>query len=149
MIFVTVGTAHFDPLIEMVDQLVETGEIKDTVVAQTGRGSYIPKNFKSFRFMKSLKQAYEKASVVISTGGAGTIIECTKQGLRLIVVENTSLMEGHQSQLIGEMSRRGHLLWCRNLGDLANCINEALSREFEPFIPEPALVPDMIKKLLE
>jgi beta-1,4-N-acetylglucosaminyltransferase len=144
-----VGTAHFDPLIEKIDQLVESGEVKESVVAQIGRGSYIPKNFKSFRFMRSLKQAYEKAHVIISTGGAGTIIECAKQGLRLVVVENTTLMEHHQAQLIREMSRRGHLVWCKELTDLSSCINEALSRDFEPFIPEPALVPDMIRKLLE
>ena len=149
MIFATVGTAHFDPLLEKIDQLVESGEIRETVVAQIGRGTYIPKNYKSFRFMRTLKPAYEKASVIVSTGGAGTIIECAKQGLRLVVVENTTLMEQHQSQLIGEMSRRGHLVWCRNLADLSNCINEALSRDFKPFTPEPALVPDMIKELLE
>ncbi len=149
MIFVTVGTAHFDPLIEKMDQLVESGEIVDSVVAQTGRGSYIPKNFKSFRFMKSLKPAYDKASVIISTGGTGTIVECAKRGLRLVVVENTTLMEGHQAQLIGEMSRRGHLVWCREIDNLSICINEAQSRDFIPFISEPSLVPDMIRALLE
>lgn len=149
MNFVTVGTAHFDPLLEKMDHLVESGAIKESVVAQIGRGSYIPRNFRYFRFMKSLKPAYDRAHVIISTGGAGTIIECVKRGLRLVVVENTTLMEGHQSQLIEEMSRRGHLIWCKNLEDLALSINEALTRDFEPFITEPALVPDMIRKMLE
>ena len=149
MIFVTVGTAHFDPLIEKMDQLVESCEIEESVVAQIGRGSYTPKNFRYFRFMKSLQSAYDKANVIISTGGAGTVIECVKRGLRLVVVENTTLMEGHQSQIIGEMSRRGHLVWCRELDNLKLSINEAKSHEFEPFTPEPALVPDMIRKMLE
>ncbi len=148
MIFVTVGTAHFDPLLEKMDHLVESGVIKESVVAQIGRGTYIPRNFKYFRFMRSLKPAYDKAQVIISTGGAGTIMECVKRGLRLVVVENTTLMEGHQSQLIGEMSRRGHLIWCKNLEDLDLSINKALTSDFEPFITEPALVPDMIRKML-
>ncbi|MHA2025968.1 MAG: PssE/Cps14G family polysaccharide biosynthesis glycosyltransferase [Candidatus Thorarchaeota archaeon] len=149
MIFVTVGTAHFDPLIEKMDQLVESGKIGESIVAQIGRGSYTPRNFRFFRFMRSLKPAYDKANVIISTGGAGTIIECVKRGLRLVVVENTTLMEGHQAQLIGEMSRRGYLIWCKDLDTLNVSIKEAMSRDFEPFIPEPALVPDMIRKMLE
>ena len=149
IIFVTVGTAHFNPLLEKMDYLVESEAIKEPVVAQIGRGSYIPRNFRYFRFMRSLKPAYDRAHVIISTGGAGTILECVKRGLRLVVVENTTLMEGHQSQLIGEMSRRGHLIWCKNLEDLALSINEALTRDFEPFITAPALVPDMIRKMLE
>ena len=149
IIFVTVGTAHFDPLLEKMDYLVESEAIKESVVAQIGRGSYIPRNFRYFRFMRSLKSAYDRSLVIISTGGAGTIMECVKRGLRLVVVENTTLMEGHQSQLIEEMSRRGHLIWCKNLEDLAIAINEALTRDFEPFITEPALVPDMIRKMLE
>ncbi|MHA2158692.1 MAG: glycosyltransferase [Candidatus Thorarchaeota archaeon] len=139
MIFVTVGTAHFDPLIEKMDQLVESGKIGESIVAQIGRGSYTPRNFRFFRFMRSLKPAYDKANVIISTGGAG----------RLVVVENTTLMEGHQAQLIGEMSRRGYLIWCKDLDTLNVSIKEAMSRDFEPFIPEPALVPDMIRKMLE
>ena len=108
MIFVTVGTAHFNPLIEKIDELIKNGEITDDVVGQIGRGSYIPKHFRSFRFMKSLQQAYDRADVIVSTGGAGTTIECVTRGLKLVVVENTTLMEGHQSQLIGEMALVDH-----------------------------------------
>ena len=32
MIFVTVGTAHFDPLIQRMDELVENGELRELVV---------------------------------------------------------------------------------------------------------------------
>lgn len=149
MIFVTVGTAHFDPLIREMDRLVESRALKEPVIAQIGRGSYIPRNFRYFRFMRSLNSAYDRAHVIISTGGAGTIMECVRRGLRLVVVENTTLMEGHQSQLIQEMSRRGHLIWCKNLEILANSVNEALVRDFKPFIADPPLVPDMIRKLLQ
>jgi UDP-N-acetylglucosamine transferase subunit ALG13 len=149
VIFVTVGTAHFDPLIAAMDKLVESGVIKESVVAQIGRGSYLPKNFKYFRFMRTLKPAYDKAHVVISTGGAGIIMECVRRGIRLVAVENTSLMEGHQSEIIGEMSRHGHLIWCKNLEELPQSINEALSRDFMPYTTEPVLIPDMIRKMLQ
>ena len=149
MIFVTVGTAHFDPILKEVDRLIEEGRISEPVVAQIGRGEYIPENFRYFRFMKSLNAAYDKADVIISTGGAGTTIECVKRGLKLVVVENTTLMEGHQAQLIGEMSRRGHLVWCREISDLEKCIEEAKNKEFKPFVSDRPLVHEMIHKLIK
>ena len=149
MIFVTVGTAHYNPLIEEMDRLVESGVITDTVIAQIGRGSYVPKNFKSFRFIRSLNRAYEKADVIVSTGGAGTTIECVTQGLKLVVVENTTLMEGHQSQLIGAMSKRKHLTWCRDLTNLAVCISQARTGEFPKFVSDTPIAHLLIQDLLE
>jgi len=148
VIFVTVGTAHYDPLIKEMDRLVGEGVVKDTVVAQIGRGSYIPQHLRYFRFMRSLDPAYERAEVIVSTGGAGTTMECVRKGLRLVVVENASLMEGHQAQLIGEMSRRGHLIWCRNLSNLSDCIREARKRVFSPFVGDKPRMHLMILDLL-
>ncbi|MHA2380285.1 MAG: PssE/Cps14G family polysaccharide biosynthesis glycosyltransferase [Candidatus Thorarchaeota archaeon] len=148
MILVTVGTACFDPLIMMIDKLVETGAITDKVVAQIGRGDYEPRHFKYFRFVKSMEEAFEKADVIVSTGGAGTTLECVTKGRKLVVVENTSLMEGHQAQLIGEMERRGHLIWCKNLNDLAKCISDARTREFPAFVSDMPRAHELILQLL-
>lgn len=149
MIFVTVGTAHYDPLIQKMDELVESGDIEDNVIGQIGRGAYIPKNFRYFRFVKSLNIAYQKASVIVSTGGAGTTIECVTRGLHLVVIENTSLMEGHQAQLIQEMAKRDHLVWCKDLEDLSSSIEEARSRDFTKFVTDENLAAKHIRKLIE
>ncbi|MHA1652593.1 MAG: glycosyltransferase [Candidatus Thorarchaeota archaeon] len=148
MIFVTVGTAHFDPLVREMDRLVGEGAITEPVVAQIGRGSYVPRNMRYFRFLRSLEPAYRRADVIVSAGGAGTTMECVKRGLRLVVVENTTLMEGHQAQLIGEMARRGHLIWCKDVSQLAECIDEARSKTFVPFVSDPPRVHLMIRSLI-
>ena len=148
MIFVTVGTAHFDPLIREMDRLVGNGSLPERVVAQIGRGSYVPKNLEHFRFIRSLKDAYDAAAVIVSTGGAGTTIECVTRGLKLVVVENKSLMEGHQSQLIGEMTRRGHLEWCRDLSTLSDSIERAKNTDFPPFVTDEPKAHMLIMKLL-
>ena len=148
MIFVTVGTAFYDPLIQQVDRLVSDGVLSEPVIAQIGRGQYIPKNFSYFRFLRSLDRAYALADVIVSTGGAGTTMECVTRGLRLVVVENTTLAEGHQAQLIGEMERRGHLIWCKDLVDLHRSIELARTKEFQKFQTDPPLVHKYILKLL-
>ena len=149
MIFVTVGTAHFDPLIQRMDELAKTGKLKEKIVGQIGRGMYIPKHFRYFRFVKSLNTAYDKASVIVSTGGAGTTMECVTRGLKLVVVENTTLMEGHQAQLLREMVNRGHLVWCKDLNDLASSIEEARKKTFSKFVTDENLAGGYIRKLLE
>ena len=148
MIFVTVGTAFYDPLIQQMDLLVEQGKITEPIIAQIGRGKYVPKHFSYFRFLRNLDKAYSMADVIVSTGGAGTTMECVTRGLRLVVVENTTLAEGHQAQLIGEMDRRGHLIWCKQLGDLLQSIELAKSREFHKFTTDPPLVHKYILRLL-
>jgi beta-1,4-N-acetylglucosaminyltransferase len=143
-----VGTAYYDPLIKEMDRLVSEGRIRETVYAQIGRGKYIPKNMGYFRFIKSLDTAYSHADLIISTGGAGTTLECTKKALPLIVVENKTLMEGHQAQLITEMERRGHLVWCKRLEDLVDCIEDTKHRHFEPYIPVKPIIHNLIQKLI-
>jgi beta-1,4-N-acetylglucosaminyltransferase len=149
MIFVTVGTAHFDPLIKKMDELAKSGELKEQVVGQIGRGTYIPKHFRYFRFLESLNTAYDKASIIVSTGGAGTTMECVTHGLKLVVVENTTLMEGHQAQLIREMSNRGHLIWCKDLNELSASIEEARRKTFTNFVTDKNLAAGFIRNILE
>ena len=149
MIFVTVGTAHFDPLIQKMDELVGNGKLKDQVVGQIGRGLYVPRHFRYFRFLKSLNAAYDKASIIVSTGGAGTTMECVTHGLKLVVVENTTLMEGHQAQLIREMANRGHLIWCKDLNELASSIEEARTKNFTKYVTDSNLAVDYIRNLLK
>jgi UDP-N-acetylglucosamine transferase subunit ALG13 len=148
MIFVTVGTAHFDPLIQKVDELIMDGVIKNHVIGQIGRGQYRPECFRYFRFIRSLNSAYEHAEIIISTGGAGTTMECVTQGFKLVVVENKTLMEGHQSQLLRELSRRGHLIWCKDLDELPQAIEDARKREFPKFVTDDCWIPTLIQELI-
>jgi UDP-N-acetylglucosamine transferase subunit ALG13 len=149
LIFVTVGTAHFDPLIQRMDELVRDGELKEQVIGQIGRGMYVPKHFRYFRFLKSLSAAYDKASIIVSTGGAGTTMECVTRGLKLVVVENTTLMEGHQAQLIREMANRGHLIWCKDLRELGQSIEAARTKAFTKYVTDSNLAVNYIRNLLK
>ena len=53
MIFVCVGSREyqFDRLIRKLDELIEQGSITETVFAQIGQSSYIPKFYDYERFM--------------------------------------------------------------------------------------------------
>jgi len=46
----------------------------------------------------------------VSHAGAGSILDALRWGKKLVVVENTALMAGHQRELIEELQGQGYLL---------------------------------------
>lgn len=150
MILVTVGTSlPFDKLIEEVDTLIALDDIIEPVYMQIGNGKYIPKFCTQYRrFVNNMKEAYNKANLVISACGAGTIMECTTLGIKLIVVQNPDITGGHEWELISKMESLEHLIWCKDIGDLLRCIEDAKKKELKPYIPDLFNI-EIFKKLID
>jgi UDP-N-acetylglucosamine transferase subunit ALG13 len=137
MILVTVGTSlPDDRLIKAVDELVGSSRIGDEVWAQIGTGLYIPKHLKWFRFARSLEKLYDRVDVVVSNCGAGTILENTIKGRRLVAIQNPNITGGHEWELVEKMEKGGHLIWCRSIDYLNDCIERARSAKFAVLMPE-------------
>lgn len=148
MIFVTVGTSlPHDELIEKIDDLVGKGTIQDEVVAQIGAGRYIPKNIEYLRFAPSLEDYYLRAELVVSNCGAGTIIENVTKGRKLVVIQNPDITGGHEWEIVTKMEKGNHLLWCKDIEDLANIIKIAKTKTFTQFKPERLVLSKVIEEL--
>lgn len=144
----TVGTSlPHDGLIMKVDGLVKEGTIADDVVAQIGAGKYIPKNIDYIRFAPSLEEYYQKADIVISNCGAGTIMENVTKGRNLIVIQNPDITGGHEWEMVTKMEKGGHLVWCKDIDDLANAIQTAKTKKFASFKPRQFSLEEVIKEL--
>jgi len=77
MIFVTVGNMDpFDRLIRAVDQWIDENPGRDEIFAQIGNGTYEPKGCKFVRFLdpNEYRQTFERARLIVSHAGMGTII---------------------------------------------------------------------------
>ena len=129
--------------------MVESGTIRDEVWAQIGAGSYTPKHLKWFRFARSLEKLYDRADVVVSNCGAGTILENATKGRRLVVIRNPNMKGGHEWELVQKMEEGGHLIWCKSLENLCDCISSALSTKFAVFTPEKLDVQKLFMTLRE
>lgn len=135
MIFVTVGTTEFDGLIRAMDAL--SPRLGEPVVMQVGRGLVRPQHAAAwFDFAPSLEPYYRQASLVVSHGGFGTMVEVARAGRPLVGVSNPELYDHHQEDLLAHFEQAGHLVWCRSLGNLPDAIAAARSRTFAPY-PEP------------
>ena len=146
MIFITVGTTDFDDLIRMMDRIA--GRLNERVVAQIGRGDYVPYHMEYFRFAPSLDRYFQEARVVVAHGGLGTLIEVIEKGGKLIGVDNPDRYDLHQEELLNELSARGHMIWCRELTHLTEVLQGADSHTFVPYEKPPCHIAEVIKDYL-
>ena len=139
-IFVSVGThpQQFDRLLRELDVLLEMGKLKATIFAQTGNSSYKPKLFGSKKFLG--EQAYNKSiadsELIISHGGAGTIINALRRGKKLIVVPRLERFgehtNDHQMDLAKALESQGKCLAVYDMVKLGQTIQKA--KAFKPSI---------------
>jgi len=146
MIFVTVGTTDFDALVHKMDELAP--QLGEPVVAQIGRGKYIPQRMEYFRFAPSLDPYYERARVVVSHGGLGTVIEVLQRGIKLVALSNPDRYDLHQEDLLAALESRGHLVWCRRLQDLPLALAEVERRTLVPYSSPPCHIAQVIRRYL-
>lgn len=130
-----------------VDSLVGDGTITEEVVVQIGAGNYIPKNIEYIRFAPSLEEFYQKADIVISNCGAGTIMENVTNGRNLIVIQNPDVTGGHEWEIVTKMEKGGHLVWCKDIDDLASAIKTAKTKKFVSFKPRRFSLKAVIQEL--
>ena len=95
MIFVTVGSTDFDALVRRMDELSEA--LPDEVVMQIGEGQYVPQHAAAhLRYAPSLDPYYDRAEIVVSHGGLGTVVEALRKGKRLVAASNPDRYDTHQ-----------------------------------------------------
>ncbi len=146
MIFVTVGTWDFNQLVKKIDRLAPF--LENEVVVQIGYGSYIPKNCEYFRFASSLAPYYDEADIIIAHGGAGTTIEVLKKGKKLISVDNKTLIDSHQSDILETFASAGHLVWCQDLDELPLLLKSVPTMDLKPYVTPPCTIGEVIKEYL-
>lgn len=118
MILVLLGTQDkpFTRLLQMVDEAVDKGVIKEEVIAQVGFTKYKSKNIKTFDLIPrdEMDKLIGKANLIITHGGVGFITDSIKHNKKIIAVprlqkygEHTN---DHQIQIIGEFAKLGYLI---------------------------------------
>lgn len=146
-VFVTVGTTSFDELIETVVSPEVLAVLKNQgytkVLLQVGKGNTpkvdgsVEPSVESYNFKDSLTRDINEASLVISHGGAGSILQALRAGKKLVAVVNDKLLHNHQSELAGQLHKEGYLLYC-TCKDLQATLEEMEPSRLRTF-PEPNL----------
>lgn len=138
MIFVTLGTQDksFSRLLKAIDKEIEKGNIKDKVVVQAGLTKYKSKNMEIFDLIPADKfdQYIEKSDLVITHGGAGSILTALKKNKKVIAAARLSKYKehtnDHQIQIVKEFSDEGYILELNDFNKLGKLIDK--SKKFKP-----------------
>lgn len=141
MIFVTVGTTHFDALVQEIDMLVARGRLSERVVCQYGSGEFVPTRCEGFRFAPSIERWLDEADLVVCHGGT-TVLAMLQRGKRFVAVANTVLSGDHQSRMLERLTGLVSFPWSRNVSDLEALITRALSSP-PPHIALPHLADEL------
>ena len=157
MIFITLGSQkfQFNRLLIAVDRLVESGEIKEEVFAQTGYSDYIPKYFKFKNFLNhdDFKRMQEKADIVITHGGTGAIIGAVKNGKKVIAVPRLAKygehVDDHQIQLIEQFKDQNIICGLEDCEQLSEGMRYAREHTFDKYKSNTKTIVNSIDRFID
>ncbi len=141
MILVVLGTQDksFTRLLEAVDREIEKGTIREKVIVQAGQTKYESSNMEIFDFLPApeFDKLMDKASLVITHGGAGTILTAIKKGKKIIAAARLEKYKehhnDHQKQIIHEFASKGYLLELRDFQKLGTMIQKCKNFKLKKF----------------
>lgn len=132
-IFVTVGThpQQFNRLLKQLDLLVKKGRLKAIVFAQTGNSDFLPESFafKDFLPPEEMRKRIAESDVIISHGGAGSVIGALEQEKPLVIVPREKRFgehtNNHQRDLAVAMEKSGNAIAVFGIAGLFSAIERA------------------------
>jgi UDP-N-acetylglucosamine transferase subunit ALG13 len=156
MIFVTLGTQKFpfDRLLRKVDELCGQGKLSG-VFAQTGHSLYTPKNYEDKQFLSAneFDSCMEKADLVISHGGEGSLLTALQKGKRVVAVPRDAKfgehVDGHQFEIVQAFAEMDYLEACLEMERLEESIERAKTREFAKYQSRGRRIVEIVEDFLE
>ena len=144
MILVLLGTQDnsFHRLLDKIQELIDKKIIKEEVVVQAGRTKYESKDMKIFSLVSQdkLKELTEKADIVITHGGVGSIVMSLKMGKKVIAVPRLSAfgehVNDHQIQIVDSFDKQGFLIGVIELDNLEKALEKAKTFKPKKFVSQ-------------
>ncbi|ESK96878.1 glycosyltransferase family 1 protein [Moniliophthora roreri MCA 2997] len=154
--FVTVGSTRFDALVNCVLSQSVLASLHNKgytqLVIQCGNSDFdfchlfdkVEDTFhleksgvtiECWKYKSSLQGEYERADLVISHAGSGTILDVLRLKRPLIVVPNSTLLDDHQQELATALQEMGYLKVAdtMNLAAIIEHFDPKELQEFPPF----------------
>ena len=139
MILVLLGTQNnsFHRLLEEVQKNIDNGKIKEEVVVQSGYTKFNSKDMKIFKLIdkKKLSKLQDKADLIITHGGVGSIISSLEKGKKVIVVPRLKKynehVNDHQVEIIESFNEKGYIIGLHDVSELGEALDKVKN-----FIPQ-------------
>ncbi|KAJ1668278.1 N-acetylglucosaminyldiphosphodolichol N-acetylglucosaminyltransferase catalytic subunit alg13 [Coemansia sp. RSA 1813] len=159
-VFVTVGSTGFDDLISAINTrrfmqslrsrglrslVVQYGTSEQFFGLPNASSAEIGISVTAFDYASGTQKFVDRADLVISHAGAGSILDALHSHRPLIVVVNRRLMDDHQNEIALELSRAGYLV-VSSPEDLADTVANGSFMGLQPY---PHADPRPIGEIIE
>ena len=138
MILVLLGTQNnsFHRLLEEIQKNIDNGNIKEEVVVQKGYTKFESKDMTIYDELpiEKFNELIEKADLVITHGGVGSIISSVTRGKKVIAVPRLKKynehVNDHQLDIIQTFDEMGYIIGIQEVQQLGEAIKKV--KEFKP-----------------
>lgn len=142
MIVILLGTQKysFNRLLEEVQRCIDNGTIKQEVIVQAGGTQFFSKEMKIFTLIEQneLEKLIEKADIIITHGGVGSIVNGVKLHKKVIAVPRYKkygeVANDHQVQIINTFAKEGFIIGLNDVSELESALKEI--ENFKPKVLE-------------
>lgn len=158
MIFVVLGTHElpFVRLLKEVERCKKNGIIAEPLIVQSGHTPYMSDVMEIQKFFsyEQMQEYYERASLIITHGGTGSIVTGLKKGKKIIACARLKKYgehnDDHQLEIIEQFVEKGYILQLEEGRHLEDVLQRARTFEPAPFVSGRqrmiALLRDFIEK---
>lgn len=150
MILVTLGTQK-QPFTRLLDA-IENANIKDEIIVQAGHTKYLSNKMKIFDFIsyEEMDKLVDKADIIITHGGTGSIVGPLKKHKKIIAVPRLNKygehVDDHQVQIVDMFADVGYIMKYDDGDDLEKIISEIKKKKMVVF---KSNTDNFIKKLVK
>ncbi len=138
MIFVILGTQdkEFTRLLKSTENEIKKGNITEEVIVQAGCTKYSSDKMKIFDLvsMEKFNDYLQKANLIITHGGYGTITNALKYGKKVIACPRLKMYKehtnDHQKEILDAYEKEGYILYLRDENELGLLLEKA--KKFKP-----------------
>ena len=138
MILVLLGTQNnsFHRLLEEIQKNIDNGNIQEEVIVQKGYTKFQSKDMTMYDELpiEKFNELIEKADLVITHGGVGSIINSITKGKKVIAVPRLKKynehVNDHQLDIIQTFDEMGYIIGIQEVQQLGEAIKKV--KEFKP-----------------
>lgn len=157
MILVLLGTQdkQFARLLQQIDTLKIEGKINEDIVAQVGHTKYVSSNMEIIDFLPytDLNKMIDKANLIITHGGVGSIMDGIKKNKKVIAVPRLKKygehVNDHQLQIINSFRKLGYILGVESVEKLNDILLTVEKFEPKQFISNNRKIIKIIEDFIE
>ena len=157
MVLVLLGTQNnsFFRLLDQVKNCINIGLIKEEVIVQAGYTSYNSNKMKILDFVSDtkLKDLINKADLIITHGGVGSILSGLEKNKKVIAAARLKQYDEHESdhqlQIVDKFAEDGYILKLEDFDKLDEVIKKSRKYKFTKYKSNNDNFVKLIDKLIE